>query len=93
MHRGWPLEALLDAERAPGDVLHLPRDVLGQADLVVGQHLQHQPQVQPPLLLGQPVPTKQDTALQRPRAQWPSPLSFGKPGGAMDRERALTQNQ
>lgn len=37
------LEALLDAEGATGDVLHLPRDVLGEADLVVGEHLQHQP--------------------------------------------------
>lgn len=57
------LEALLDAERAAGDVLHLPRDVFGQADLVVGQHLQHQPQVQPPLLLGQPVPAQGRTRL------------------------------
>lgn len=58
------LEALLDAEGAAGDVLHLPRDVLGEADLVVGEHLQHQPQVQPPLLLGQPVPVQGDTALE-----------------------------
>lgn len=58
------LEALLNAERAAGDVLHLPGDVLGQADLVVGEHLQHQPQVQPPLLLGQPVPAQGVTQLQ-----------------------------
>lgn len=58
------LEALLDAEGAAGDVLHLARDVLSQADLVVGEHLQHQPQVQPPLLLGQPVPVQGDTALE-----------------------------
>lgn len=76
--RGQPLEALLDAERAPGDVLHLPRDVLGQADLVVGQHLQHQPQVQPPLLLGQPVPTRGDTALSGSWGRWPSPPASGR---------------
>lgn len=37
------LEALLNAEGATGDVLHLPRDVFREADLVVGEHLQHQP--------------------------------------------------
>ena len=34
----------------------LPRDVLGEAGLVLGQHLQHGAQVEPPLVLGHPVP-------------------------------------
>lgn len=46
------LESLLNAESAPSDMLHLPRHIFSQTDLVMGQHLQHEAQVQPPLLLG-----------------------------------------
>ena len=64
--RGWRVqgergvdaasEARLDAEGAAGDVLQLPGHVVGHADAVVRQHLQHEPQVQPPLLPGHAVP-------------------------------------
>lgn len=37
-------------------MLDLPDDILFETGLVLGQHLQHQTQVQPPLLLGHPVP-------------------------------------
>lgn len=49
-------EALVDAEAAAGDVLQLPGHVVGHADAVMRQHLQHEPQVQPPLLPGHAVP-------------------------------------
>lgn len=53
---GRASEALVDAQCAAGDVLQLPGHVVGHADAVVCQHLQHQPQVQPPLLPGHAVP-------------------------------------
>lgn len=54
---GWAAsEARVHAQRAAGDVLQLPGHVVGHADVVVRQHLQHQPQVQPPLLPGHAVP-------------------------------------
>lgn len=46
------LESLLNAECAPSYMLYLPSHVFSQTDLVMGQHLQHKAQVQPPLLLG-----------------------------------------
>ena len=49
-------EARLNAEGAAGDVLQLPGHVVSHADAVVCQHLQHEPQVQPPLLPGHAVP-------------------------------------
>lgn len=64
--RGWNdipgllegLEPSVDAEGAAGHVFHLPGDVLGEAGLVLGQHLEHQTQVQPPLHLGHAVPAE-----------------------------------
>lgn len=49
-------EARLNAEGAAGDMLQLPGHVVSHADAVVCQHLQHEPQVQPPLLPGHAVP-------------------------------------
>ena len=49
------LEASIYAEGPAGHMLDLPRDVIAEAGLVLGQHLQHQTQVQPPLCLRHPV--------------------------------------
>lgn len=76
-------EALVDAQGAAGDVLQLPGHVVGHADAVVCQHLQHQPQVQPPLLPGHAVPAAgrdrgQGTSLARARTGIaPPPLNPG----------------
>lgn len=56
---GENLEARVDAERAPGHVFDLSRDVFAEAGLVLGQHFQHGPQVEPPLYLGHAVPERQ----------------------------------
>lgn len=49
-------ESLVYAQGAASDVLQLPGHVVCHADAVVCQHLQHQPQIQPPLLPWHAVP-------------------------------------
>lgn len=49
-------ETFVYAQGAACDVLQLPRHVVRHADAVVRQHLQHQPQIQPPLLPWHAVP-------------------------------------
>lgn len=45
------LEPGVYAEGSPGHMLNLPGNILIKARLVLGQHLQHQTEVQPPLVI------------------------------------------
>lgn len=51
-------ETLVYAQGAARDVLQLPGHVVCHANAVMCQHLQHQPQIQPPLFPGHAVPEK-----------------------------------
>lgn len=53
------LEAAIDAERPASHMFNLSWDVFTEAGLVLGQHFQQRPQVEPPLGLWHAVPAEQ----------------------------------
>lgn len=55
-HLSGSLVSSIDADGASSHMGHLSRDIFLEISLIPRQHLQHRPQIEPPLNLGHPVP-------------------------------------